>query len=83
MNEYWLAWHVCTTYGNDKLSHDDRVAWTRDNHALITSVAEDPISAISWEDAGEPDVPCSRNRISMCDSREQDHVWSPIESIPA
>ena len=55
VNEYWLAWHVCTTYGNDKLSHDDRVQWTRDNLALITSVAEDPISTIPlWEGAGEP-----------------------------
>ena len=55
VNEYWLAWHVCTTYGNDKLSHDDRVQWTKDNHELITQVAEDPIGAISlWEGAGEP-----------------------------
>ena len=55
VNPYWLAWHACTTYGNDKLSHDDRVQWTKDNHELITQVAEDPIGAISlWEGAGEP-----------------------------
>ena len=50
VNEYWLAWHVATTYGYDKLSHDDRVQWTRDNLALITRVAEDPIGNILlWE----------------------------------
>lgn len=55
VNDYWLAWHVCTTYGNDKLSHDDRVQWTKDNHALITQIAEDPIGTIPlWEGAGEP-----------------------------
>lgn len=55
VNEYWLAWHVCTTYGNDKLSHNDRVEWTQQNHELITIIAEDPIGAIShWEGVGEP-----------------------------
>ena len=50
VNEYWLAWHCATTYGNDKLSHDDRVAWTRENLSLIAAVATDPIRNIKlWE----------------------------------
>lgn len=58
VNEYWLAWHVATTYGNDKLSHDDRVQWTRENTALITRIAEDPISTISeWENLNEQGKP--------------------------
>ena len=43
VNEEWLAWHCATTYGHDKLTHADRIAWTRDNLELITAVAEDPI----------------------------------------
>ena len=58
VNEYWLAWHCATTYGNDKLSHDDRVKWTRENVSLIKQVAEDPLGTISlWEnlnDQGKP-----------------------------
>jgi DNA-directed RNA polymerase len=56
VNEYWLAWHVATTYGYDKLSHDDRVAWARENTALISRVAEDPIGNLQdWSDvSGEP-----------------------------
>ncbi len=55
VNEYWLAWHCCTTYGNDKLSHDGRVSWTRENLDLITSIATDPIGNIKlWQDVGEP-----------------------------
>ena len=54
VNEYWLAWHVATTYGYDKLSHDDRVQWTRDQVSLITQIATDPIGTISlWEQADE------------------------------
>ena len=58
VNEYWLAWHCATTYGNDKLSHDDRVQWTRNNVSLIRQIAQDPLGTISlWEnlnDQGKP-----------------------------
>lgn len=54
-DEGWLAWHVATTAGHDKLSHEDRKAWTRDNLSLITAIAHDPIGNIAqWENAGEP-----------------------------
>ena len=33
--------------GHDKLSHEDRKAWTRDNLSLITAIAHDPIGNIS------------------------------------
>ena len=50
VDEYWLAWHVATTYGRDKLSHTDRVEWTRNNLDLITRVATDPQSTVAeWE----------------------------------
>jgi DNA-directed RNA polymerase len=55
--EEWLAWQVCTTYGqgNDKLPNDERLAWTKANHSLITKIAVDPIGNLSsWEVADDP-----------------------------
>ena len=55
VNEWWLAFHCATTFGNDKWSMDERVNWTRDNISLITRVATDPLGNQSdWEDVEEP-----------------------------
>ncbi|AGK86693.1 RNA polymerase [Synechococcus phage S-CBP42] len=55
VSEPWLAWHVATTAGHDKLSHESRRQWTRDNLDQITAIAEDPLGNLSlWADAGEP-----------------------------
>jgi DNA-directed RNA polymerase len=55
VNEYWLAWHCATCFGHDKISHDDRAAWARENVSLISSVATDPLGTIlEWEQASEP-----------------------------
>lgn len=55
VDEYWLAWSVATCFGHDKLSHDNRVKWTRQHKSLISRIADDPISNISeWEKADEP-----------------------------
>ena len=55
INEAWLSWHVATTAGHDKISHESRRAWARDNLELITAIATNPLGHISqWEDAGEP-----------------------------
>mgnify|MGYP001180435854 FL=1 len=53
----WLAFQVATTYGLDKASMSERLAWVakRENILLITRVATDPIGNISdWEVADEP-----------------------------
>ena len=53
----WLAFQVATTYGLDKASMSERLAWVakRENILLITRVATDPIGNISdWEAADEP-----------------------------
>lgn len=53
--EDWLAFQVATTYGLDKATMVDRLAWTRDNQDLISRVATDPLGNISdWEAASEP-----------------------------
>jgi DNA-directed RNA polymerase len=39
---FWLAVHLANTAGKDKLSLDERVAWTQANHDLITAIATNP-----------------------------------------
>jgi DNA-directed RNA polymerase len=51
----WLAFQVATTYGLDKATMTERLAWTLDNHQLITIIAQDPIGNLhEWEDVDEP-----------------------------
>lgn len=53
--EGWLAFQVATTYGLDKATLEDRQAWARDNHPLITRAARDPLGCrADWEAAEEP-----------------------------
>ena len=51
----WLAFQVATTYGLDKSTMQERLAWVDSNIPLITRVAECPIGNIGdWEAADEP-----------------------------
>lgn len=51
----WLAFQVATTYGLDKATMAERLAWTLDNHELITLIATDPIANLhNWEGVDEP-----------------------------
>ena len=51
----WLAFQCATTYGLDKATMAERLAWTNDNIPLITRVAIDPIDNLGdWEAAEEP-----------------------------
>ncbi len=53
--EDWLAFQVATTYGLDKATMSDRLAWVKENTHLISCVASDPILHIhEWEAADEP-----------------------------
>lgn len=53
--EEWLAFQVATTYGLDKATMEERLAWTLSNHPLISRIATDPLGTISeWEAAEEP-----------------------------
>ena len=54
---HWLAFQVATTYGLDKASMEERLAWVakRENILTITRVATDPIgNRPDWEEAEEP-----------------------------
>ena len=53
----WLAFQVATTYGLDKATMEERLAWVNkpENIKLIIRVATDPINNIGdWEAADEP-----------------------------
>jgi DNA-directed RNA polymerase len=53
--EYWLKVHLANSYGIDKESFDDRVAWTDKHKTYIQMVALDPLLCRSfWEKAGSP-----------------------------
>lgn len=53
--ELWLAFQVATTYGLDKATMEERLAWVHGNYDLITKIATDPIDNLpEWEGVEEP-----------------------------
>lgn len=50
----WLAVHVSNSYGNDKVSLDDRYSWTLQHQDEILACAEDPYNNRFWMDADAP-----------------------------
>ena len=53
----WLAVHLANTYGNDKVSFDDRVQWVKDNEEWILECAANPLdNTDKWasDDVDEP-----------------------------
>ena len=51
----WLKIHMANSYGNDKVSLDERVKWTEDNEVAILMIAKDPMSMRSaWETVDSP-----------------------------
>lgn len=51
----WLAIHGANTYGVDKISYEDRIAWVKNNACNIRRVAEDPIGGREfWGAADKP-----------------------------
>jgi DNA-directed RNA polymerase len=54
-SEEWIAFQVATTYGLDKETIHNRLAWVANNKDLISRVATDPLRYISdWEGVEEP-----------------------------
>jgi DNA-directed RNA polymerase, mitochondrial len=50
----WLAIQGANTYGEDKVSYEDRVQWVKDSEPLIRAIVEDPINNRMWGDADKP-----------------------------
>ena len=51
----WLKIHMANSFGNDKVSLDERVKWTEDNEVAIMMIAKDPMSMrAAWETVDAP-----------------------------
>jgi DNA-directed RNA polymerase len=51
---FWLKIHISNTYGNDKLSYEDRIEWVDNNLSTIIKVANDPMGNLKdwvWVDS--------------------------------
>lgn len=51
---WWLKVHISNCFGVDKVSFEDRVAWTEDNMDSLLSSAMDPIGDNFWMKASDP-----------------------------
>jgi len=51
---YWLFVHASNTFGNDKISFDERVKFTEDNFELMLSYADNPFENRGWNKADKP-----------------------------
>jgi DNA-directed RNA polymerase len=56
VNEEWLAFQVATTFGHDKATMAERIAWARANTEVIGIIAQDPFNSLQdwWSGAAEP-----------------------------
>jgi DNA-directed RNA polymerase len=53
--EYWLKIHIANTYGMDKASYDDRIAWVEENSWLLLQIASNPMDYLKeWNEADSP-----------------------------
>lgn len=50
----WLAVHGANTYGYDKASLEDRIAWVEEHQQAILEAASDPLASSFWQDADSP-----------------------------
>tara|TARA_S200002703_G_scaffold158622_2_gene169508 strand:- start:2403 stop:4808 length:2406 start_codon:yes stop_codon:yes gene_type:complete len=50
----WLAIHGANTFGEDKISMQERVDWTQDNQEQIIACAENPYENKFWAEADKP-----------------------------
>ena len=51
---YWLYVHAANTYGNDKITYDERVDFIKGMEREIISYASEPFSNLGWNDADKP-----------------------------
>ena len=52
---FWLAVHGANTFGYDKTSFEERLAWVVEREAKIIAAAEDPMGMLGfWEEADNP-----------------------------
>lgn len=50
----WLAIHLASCWGHDKLSFGDRIQWTYDNEEMLRRIAGDPYANKEWFTSDKP-----------------------------
>lgn len=50
----WLAVHGANTWGNDKVTFEDRIDWVEEHADRILSCAADPLGDLWWTEADSP-----------------------------
>lgn len=50
----WLGVQLANTFGNDKVSYEERIQWALDNDSDIMAYAADPLANRGWMDADSP-----------------------------
>lgn len=50
----WLAIQLATSWGNDKVSFEERIQWVEENETMWRLIAEDPFESREWMDADKP-----------------------------
>jgi DNA-directed RNA polymerase len=50
----WLAIHGANTFGEDKISLDERIKWAYANEENVVRTAEDPLGYLWWTEADKP-----------------------------
>lgn len=45
---FWMAVHGANTFGNDKISYDDRVDWIYEHEDNIRATVQDPVNYREW-----------------------------------
>lgn len=52
--EGWLSVHVANTWGHDKISFEERLAWVEQSREMLERIADDPMSNREWMAADSP-----------------------------
>lgn len=75
----WLFVHGANTYGFDKASLEDRVAWCEDRLADIVAAGRDPLGVTWWQQADSPFMFLA----FCCEVAEMiDHGWGYVSHLP-
>lgn len=76
----WLAVHLANTWGNDKVSFDERIDWVEEREELWRRIASDPIAHLEW--ATEADSPWQALAAVFEWVRFLDEGFGMVSSLP-